>query len=212
MKNQKNQFVDQLLGQESMDSNLRADYEKRIANIVDRKIHWFPRLICALAALGGIIFSISLCIELFEPLQHGVGFIIKSSIFFLLVCVIFYTSWAAMTAIRGRSRFGSAPSVILGAVVVSGFFACLWSFLIFVLPTLNVLFHDKTELPIYNIWPIINLCMFLMIGFFGVLTAGVAVILHLLCKYHSQNRQKLLEIELAIVELAEKKASPTSSN
>ncbi len=214
MKNHKNQFVDQLLGQESIDSTLKAGYENHIADMVDRKIHWLPRAICAFIALGGIVFSASLCWELFEPFQHEeVEFIVKSSIFLLLICVVFYTSWAAIAAIRGKSRFGSAPSVILGAVVASGFFACLWSFLVFVFPKLIQLSHEKSDYPFTSdIWLIGSVCMFLMIGFFGVLTAGITFILHLLCKHHSQNRQKLLEIELAIVELAEKKANPASSN
>jgi hypothetical protein len=214
MKNHTNSFAEKLLGQESLDSNLRADYEKRIANMVDRKIHWLPRIICALAALGGIVFSISLGTEFFRPHEKGFNIIIKSSIFLLLICVVFYTSWAAMMAIRGRSRFGSVSSIILGAIVVSGFFICLWSFLIFIFPTLFQWFQGKTEQPFMSVMvmQISTVFMFLIMGFFGVLTAGVTFILHLLCKYHGQNHRKLLEIELALAELSEKKTNPLPSN
>jgi hypothetical protein len=213
MKNKNNQFADQLLGQESVDASIKAGYEKRIADMVDYKIHWLLRILCAVAALGGFVFSIFLCGEFLKPFQHDLKFIIKISIFLLMPCVVFYTKWAADVAIRGKSRFGSAPSVILGALVASGFFACLWSFLIFVLPKLMQLFHEKSEYPfVSDIWIIGTVCMFLIIGLFGVLTAGITFILHLLCKYHSQNHRKLLEIEMALAELSEKKANHSPSN
>ena len=212
MKNQNHSFAEKLIGQESMDSGLRTDYQKRIADMMDRKIHWLPRGIFGLIALGGIVYSVSLVWELFEPLESEVNFIIKGSIFFLLACVVFYTSWIAITAIRGKSRIGSTPSIISGVVIVTGFFAFLWSFLIFVLPRLMQLLHEKSDYPfVGDMWVIGTVCMLLIIGFFGVLTAGIVFMLHLLCKYHSRNHRKLLEIELALADLSEKKADSVSS-
>jgi hypothetical protein len=214
MNNQSNQFSEKLLGQETMDSRLKMDYQARIASMMNHKFHWLVRLVCGLLALGGVAFSILLCNDLFKPYrQSEVELIVKCGIFFLLVCVLFYTFWAAAAAIGGRSLFGSAPSVVLGAVIVTGFFACLWSFLIFVLPKLMQLYSSKSEYPFEsNIWLVGMVCMFLVMGFFGVLTAGVTIVLHLLCKYHGQNQRKLLEIELALAELSEKKTNLSPSN
>jgi hypothetical protein len=213
MNNQSNQFSEKLLGQETMDSQLKMDYQSRIASMMNRKSHWLVRLVFGLLALGGVVFSISLCVNLFKSYrQSEVELIVKCGIFFLLVCVLFYTFWAATAAIAGRSLFGSAPSVVLGAVIVTGFFVCLWSFLIFVLPKLMQLYSSKSEYPFEsNIWLVGMVCMFLMMGFFGVLTAGVTFVLHLLCKYHGQNQRKLLEIELAIADLVEKKNGAVSA-
>jgi hypothetical protein len=212
MNNQSNQFSEKLLGQETMDSQLKMDYQTRMASMTNRKSHWLVRLIFGLLALGGIVFSISLCINLFDSYrQSEVELIVKCGIFFLLVCVLFYTFWAAAAAIGGRSLFGSAPSVVLGAVIVSGFFACLWSFLIFVLPRLMQLYSSKSGYPFESdLWIVGTVCMFLIMGFFGVLTAGVTIVLHLLCKYHGQNQRKLLEIELALADMSEKKNGSVS--
>jgi hypothetical protein len=213
MKNQKNQFVDQLLRQESLDSSLKAGYEKCIADMVQCKIHWLTRTFYILAVLAGIVFSISLVRRFFEPNgNHFFAVTLKCSLICLFLCVAFYTCLAAAAAIRGNVPLGTATPVVLGAVVLSGFFLCQWFFMICILPIIYERKNTTGGGTANDAWIVGLGCMMIIITLFGVLTAGITFILHLLYKHYSQNRQKLLEIELAIVELAEKKATPAASN
>jgi hypothetical protein len=214
MKNQEKPFADQLLGQESVDLNLKAGYEKRVLDMVYGKVGWLTRTFYIVAALIGIVFSISLVVEIFEPMcNQDLMVIVKGSLICLFLCVAFYTCLAAAAAIRGNVPLGAAMPIVLGAVILSGFFVCLWLFMTFILPIVYEYSQHTAEVfPAKNAWIVGLVCMVIIFALFGVLAAGITFILHLLYKHHGQNRQKLLEIELAIVELAEKKAGPAVSN
>ena len=207
MNDKPNKLGDLLAGQETLDPQSQADYRRMVGAMMERKVHWLNRVLCGLIALAGAVFCVSLLAELFETgkCNNDVAFVIKFSLALLLLCVLFYTILAANVAIRGRARLGGTPAAIFGASVMAGFFICLWSFLMFVLPKLYELVMNKTNDAFTgNVWIMALVCMLLVIAFFGVLTAGIAFLIHLLYSQYSQNRQKLLEIELALAELSEK--------
>jgi hypothetical protein len=207
MNDKPNKLGDLLAGQESMNSQSQTEYRRMVGAMMERKVHWFNRVLCGLIALAGAVFCVSLLVELFESNRgdNDVAFVIKVSMILLLLCVLFYTMLIAGVAIRGRARLGGTPATIFGASVMAGYFIFLWSFLIFVLPKLHELVLNKTaDAFAGNVWVIGMVCMLLIIAFFGVLTAGITFLIHLLYSQYSQNRQKLLEIELALAELSEK--------
>jgi hypothetical protein len=207
MNDKSTKLGDLLAGQETLDPQSQADYRRLVGAMMERKVHWFNRVLCGLMALAGAVFCVSLLVELFESNRgdSDVSFVIKISMILLLLCVLFYTMIAANVAIRGRARLGGTPAAIFGATVMTGFFICLWAFLTFILPKLVQLASTDSKDPFTgNIWIISLVCMLLIIAFFGVLTAGITFIIHLLYSQFSSQRQKLLEIELALADLPEK--------
>ncbi len=205
MKNEKHTLRNHLLAQDDIDNQAHNQYERSLRRMIHRKMHWIWRLLCGLAALGGIAFAISLIHELCEPMHHDVEVFIKVGMGSLLLCVVFYTILIGVSAIRGTVRFGSVMPVVLGGVILSGFFICLWTFLIFVLPKLYELSQSQINASMGpDFWIIGMVCIFLFIGFFGVLTAGMTFIIHLLYKHYCHIQRKLLEIELAIADISEK--------
>jgi hypothetical protein len=207
MKTNENKLGDLLSGQEPVNSQTQTEYRRMVGAMMERKVHWFNRVLCGILALAGAVFCVSLLVELFESNRgdNDVAFVIKFSLILLLLCVLFYTMLIAGVAIRGRARLGGTPAAIFGAAVMAGFFICLWSFLMFVLPKLVELASNESSDPFAgNIWIISLVCRLLIIAFFGVLTAGISFLIHLLYSQFSSQRQKLLEIELALAELSEK--------
>jgi len=206
MNDKPNKLGDLLAGQESVNPQSQADYRRMVGAMMERKVHWFNRVLCGLISLAGAVFCVCLLAELFESNRGDEeSFIIKFSLALLLLCVLFYTILIANVAIRGRARLGGTPAAIFGATVMAGYFFFLWSFLMFVLPKLHELVTEKGGDPFAaNIWLISLVCMLLIIAFFGVLTAGITFLIHLLYSHFSAQRQKLLEIELALADLSEK--------
>jgi hypothetical protein len=211
MKNHNNSFTEKLLGQESVDSQFKSDYEKRIASIMDHKNHWLTRTFYVLVALVGILFSLSIVRGIFRLEENELDVFMKAGEICLLLCVAYYSCLAAAAAIRGNVPLRTVTPVILGAVVLSGFFFCMRFFWLYILPALSRFGHDATEgLPVLAAWSVAGCFMIIIMIMFGVLAVGVTFILHLLHKHHRQDRQKLLEIELALAELTEKKAGISS--
>jgi hypothetical protein len=213
MNDKSSKLGDLLAGQESENHRAQTDYRKMVRDLMERKIHGLSRVFWGLIALAGVVFCVSLVVELFESNigNHEVAFIVKFSMAVLFLCVLFYTNLAARIAIRGKVRPGGTPAAIFGASVMAGFFACLWLFLIFILPKLVQMFSGKPDNPvtdktveffIANLW-IGTTFMLLMIAFFGVVTAGISILIHLQHCHFSAQRQKLLEIELAVANLTE---------
>jgi hypothetical protein len=208
MNDKPNKLGDLLAGQETMNPQSQTEYRRMVGAMMERKVHWFNRVLCGLIALAGAAFCVSLLAELFESNRgdNDVAFVIKFSMILLLLCVLFYTMLIANVAIRGRARLGGTPAAIFGATVMAGFFICLWSFLMYILPKLVELASNNSKDPFAgNLWILALVCMLLIIAFFGVLAAGITFLIHLLYSQFSSQRQKLLEIELALAELAENK-------
>jgi hypothetical protein len=207
MNDKTNNLGDLLAGQETLDPQSQTEYRRMVGAMIERKVHWFNRVLCGILALAGAVFCVCLLAELFESNRgdEEVSFIIKFSLALLLLCVLFYTVLIANVAIRGRARLGGTPATIFGATVMAGYFFFLWSFLMFVLPKLHELVTEKAGDPFAaNVWIMALICMLLVIAFFGVLTAGITFLIHMLYSQFSSQRQKLLEIELALAELSEK--------
>ncbi len=211
MNDKQTKLGDLLAGQESVYPSAQTKYRQMVRDLMNRKAHGLIRAVCGLLALTGVVFCVSLLVELFERTRgnYDAIFIIKFSLALLLICVLFYTLLAAGVAIRGKVPLGGTPATIFGAVLLAGFFVCLWSFLSFPLPRLVQLAADEAGDPFAgNLWIISLVCMLILIAFFGILTAGMTFIIHLLYSHFSAQRQKLLEIELALAELSEKSTRP----
>ncbi|NLH15997.1 MAG: hypothetical protein GX455_05415 [Phycisphaerae bacterium] len=207
MNDKQTRLGDLLASQESANPNTLTSYRQIVRSLVDRKPHWLTRGVCGLLALTGVVFCVSLLVELFERTRgnYDAIFIIKFSLVLLLICVLFYTLLAAGVAILGKVPLGGTPATIFGAVLMAGFFVCLWSFLTFPLPRLVQLAADEASDPFTgNLWIISLVCMLILIALFGILTAGITFLIHLMYSQYGRTREKLLEIELALAELSER--------
>lgn len=205
MSDKPTKLGDLLAGQESTNTQSQTNYQQLVRDLMERKVHWLIRTLCGLTALAGAAFSVSLLLEIFGSMNNEVAVIIKLYMAFLLISVLFYSGLAAEIAVRGKIRLGSVPAAIFGALVLAGFFLSLWFFLTFILPKLVEMATNEAKEPFTgNLWIIALVCMLLIIAFFGVISAGITFIIHLLYSQFSSQRQKLLEIELALAELSEK--------
>lgn len=205
MSDKPTKLGDLLAGQESAGLKNQSNYQQLVRDLMERKVHWLIRALCGLIALVGAVFCVSLLVEIFETMNNEVAAIIKLYMAFLFISVLFYSGLAAEIAVRGKIRLGSVPAAIFGALVLAGFFLSLWFFLTFILPKLVELATNEAKDPFTgNLWIIALVCMLLIIAFFGVISAGITFIIHLLYSHFNSQRQKLLEIELALAELSEK--------
>lgn len=206
MNEKQTKLGDLLAGQESTNPQSQTNYRQLVRDLMNLKPHGLIRGLFGLFALAGVVFCVSLLVELFQRTRgnYDAIFIIKFSLALLLICVLFYTLLAARVAIRGKVPLGGTPATIFGAVLMAGFFVCLWSFLTFPLPRLVQLAKDEAGDPFAgNLWIISLVCMLILIALFGILTAGITFLIHLSYSQYGRNREKLLEIELAMSELSE---------
>ncbi len=186
MNKHKNNFHEQLLGAEKLNDTYRAKYEKEVKAMIEKKLTTIGRLWyvgLALLGIGIFVFFVTLIIVVPKELPILVRLI-------FVVAALFGLAWAGLALLIAKKgtfnlKFHPMIMAIMGYI-------CLCA-----LATLFLLlgseFPDKIKGIQFMVW----MLPFLIIAAVGLLSADIG-------HEHLKTREKLLEIECRLAELAEK--------
>lgn len=184
-KNNQN-FRDQLLGMESTSPGLKAKYEKEKQAMWEKKVTGWTKFGCIAGLIMGLFFFIFFGIFAIKappefPLWARSGFILGS--FFGLLFVIF-NGWQLK-----RGTIDLKTDDVGGA-------GLSWAFVV-IMGTIVLTFSHRLDNPIMAVKMIVSL-LFVLVG------VGVMLSKAFVQRSELNTREKLLEIEYHLAELAEK--------
>jgi hypothetical protein len=179
----------------------REEYQKLMQAIVSKKLSFLERIGFAALAIVGLLAALPFAELSFSKVGPGMEFVVRIVTIPGLVLAL---TWAVVTgwiAARGRFNMRTLPPRIAGIGIALGFFGVVLYLFVFIVP---VTMHDPTDArSIFGI-------QLSLIAFFFLVIVGLCVVLRLLYRIQFQTREKLLEIEYRIAELAEKVESKSA--
>jgi hypothetical protein len=173
----------------------REEYQKRMQAIVSRKLSFLERIGFAALAIVGLLAALPFAELSFSKVGSGMEFVVRIVTIPGLVLAL---TWAVVTgwiAAGGRFNLRTLPPRIAGIGIALGFFGIVLFMFVFIVP---ITMQDPTDAR-----SILGIQLSL-IAFFFLVIVGLCVVLRLLYRIQFQTREKLLEIEYRIAELAEK--------
>jgi hypothetical protein len=186
---------DRLLDVEKPNIANREEYQKRMQAIVSKKLSLLERLGFAALAIVGLLAALPFAELSFSKVGPGMEFVVRIVTIPGLVLAL---TWAVVTgwiAARGLFNLRTLPPRIAGIGIALGFFGVVLYLFVFIVP---ITMHDPTDArSIFGI-------QLSLIAFFFLIIVGLCVVLRILYRIQFQTREKLLEIEYRIAELAEK--------
>jgi hypothetical protein len=192
---------ERLVDAEKTNTTHREEYQKLMQAIVSRKLSFLERLGFAALAIVGLLTALPFAELSLSKIGSGMGFIVRIVTIPGLVLAL---TWAVVTgwiAARGLFNLRTLPPRIAGIGIALGFFGIVLFMFVFIVP---ITMQDPTDArSIFGI-------QLSLIAFFFLVVMGLCVVLRLLYRIQFQTREKLLEIEYRIAELAEKVESKST--
>ena len=190
-----------LLAMEKKDIDKKSEYEKQINAMVSKQLSFPARFGFAALAIVGLLFALPFAEMSFSKVGPGLEFIVRIVTIPGLVLAL---TWAVVTgwiAARGQFNLRTLPPRMAGLGIILGFFGIVLFLFIFIVP---ITLHKPTDASsIFGI-------QLSIIAFFFLVTIGLCVLLRILYRMQFQVREKLLEIEYRIAEIAEKDESESA--
>ncbi len=189
-------FRDRLLDMEKTSTNYREKYEKEVKAMFEKKLNYSWRVGFVALGLAGLLAAIPFA-ELASKRMGDETL----GLFIRLVTVpgaLLGLAWSVLmgwVAVKGKLNLRTQPARMAAIGVALGFFSTACFMFTFVVP---ITVENPTD---YRSILGIQLAL---IGFFLVVTIGICLILRIAYRTEFRTREKLLEIEYRIVELAEK--------
>ena len=192
-------FLNKLMSMESQNQEFKLKYEREVKAMLDKKLNALTRIVFALLAVFGLLITAIYAGYLFKHYgSDEVAFIFRLSVLPAVVLFFILSVLTGFLAIRGRTNItlksnaqylATAFGIVLGFAVITQFM------FMFVIP----LTRDN---PLD--WRSFLGTQMVFTLFFLLITLALCVILKKI--YHSEikTREKLLEIEYRLAELAEK--------
>ncbi len=189
-------FRDKLLELNKPNQSYKDKYEKEIKKMLEKKLNYLWRAGFGVLSILGLLTAI----PFFEMASSTIGqddlgffvFIVTISGLILALAWMILMGWIAFT---GRLNLRNQPAYMAGIGIAIGFFLMAHFMFIFVLPIAMI---EPTD---YRSICGIHLAL---LGFFFVVTIALCLIIRALYLVGFRTREKLLEIELHIADLAEK--------
>ncbi len=186
---------DRLLDIEKPNVANREEYQKRMQAIVSKKLSFLERLGFAALAIVGLLAALPFAELTFSKVGPGMEFVVRIVTIPGLVLALTWVVVTGLIAVRGLFNLRTLPPRIAGIGIALGFFGVVLYLFVFIVP---ITMHDPTDArSIFGI-------QLSLIAFFFLVIVGLCVVLRLLYRIQFQTREKLLEIEYRIAELAEK--------
>ncbi len=192
--NQSNKtFSEKLLEMEKPNTTYKEQFEQQLQTVLEKRLNYAWRVGLAILGIVGLLIAIP-CGEMAFSTRVGSGLALFVHIVYLSGMVL-ALSWAILmgwVAVRGKLNLRIQLSRIVTIGIALGFFFMLDFTGRFVLP----LARDENK-PVFG-------TLLVLIGFFFIVTFVLCLILRVLYRAEFKTREKLLEIEYRLAELAEK--------
>lgn len=192
---------DRLLDMEKPNVDNKEQYQKRMQAILSKKLSVLERLGFTALAIVGLLAALPFAELSLSKVGQGMEFVVRIVTIPGLALAL---TWAVVTgwiAAIGRFNLRTLPPRIAGIGIALGFFGVVLYLFVFIVP---ITMHDPTDArSIFGI-------QMSLIAFFFLVIVGLCVVLRLLYRIQFQTREKLLEIEYRIAELAEKVGSQSA--
>ena len=186
---------EKLLNMEKPNTAKLAEYQRQMQTILSKKLSLFGRVGFAALAIFGLVAALPFAELSFSNVGPGMKCVVRIVTIPGLVIAL---AWALLTgwiAASGRFNLRTLPPRIAGLGIALGFFGVVLYLFVFIVP---ITMHDPTDArSIFGI-------QISLIAFFFLVIVGLCIVLRLLYRIQFQIREKLLEIEYRIAELAEK--------
>jgi hypothetical protein len=196
MNESRQAFRDELLSMEKRNAIYKNKFEKEAQKMFEKKLSYIWRAGFAVLSIIGLLAFIPF-FELASSKMglEGLAIFVRTATVLGAVLSLAWMFLMGWIAIRGKLNLRTQPVHMAVIGIALGFFAVTHFMFTFVFP---ISLNYPTD---YR-----SICglQLALIGFFFVTTIGLCIILSFLCRTGLRNREKLLEIEYRILELAER--------
>lgn len=194
-------FRDKLMDMEKASVGSKQEYERQVQTMVEKKISRLWRVVFAALAVVGLLVALPFGGWAFSNVGCGMGCFLRIFIVSGFIVALLWAILMGWIAIRGRYNSMTQPPRIVGLGIVLGFF-CIVAFLfVYIIP---ITLHEPMDRR-----SILGIQLSIM-GFSFLVIVGLCVVLSVLYRTEFQTREKLLEIEYYIAELAERMEGKSS--
>lgn len=188
-------FRDKLLELNKPNQSYKGKYEKEIQKMLEKKLNYFWRAGFAILSVLGLLVAIPFVQLTFAKMGHNdLGMFVRPitiSGATLALVWMFLMGWIAVT---GNINLRNQPAYMATIGIAFGFFLILYLMLVFIFPRVLSESRDGSILGIHMA----------LIGFFFVVTIALCLIIRALYRVGFRTREKLLEIEYRLADLADK--------
>jgi hypothetical protein len=178
-------FRDKLLEMEKANHGYREKYEKEVNAMLEKKLTSFGRLVYLVAGLTALVLGVWYAIAGFR------GFI-GASVIARIVCILIAAISFAFAGLAGWTVKSNTIRLRVHPAAIAGM---IWALVVVML--LGLMSKGIRSEPIWAIQVVVYGIVFLMV-------ASLLMVLTCIRQSELKTREKLLEIEYRIVELAEK--------
>ena len=195
MNDEDTKMRDRLLDVEKTNIAHREEYKKYMQDMVSRKLSFLGRIGFAALAIVGLLAALPFAELTFSKVGQGMAFVIRIVTVPGLILALTWAVVMGWIAARGKFNLRTLPPRMAGLGIALGFFGVVLYLFVFIVP---ITMHDPTDArSIFGI-------QLSLIAFFFLVILALCVVLRILYRIQFQTREKLLEIEYRIAELAEK--------
>ena len=193
MTNQSNKtFSEKLLEMEKPNTTYKEQFEIQLQTALEKRLNYPCRIGLAILGVVGLLIAILCGQMVFSRISRELALFVRIVYLSGMVLTIAWAILMGWVAVRGKLNLRIQLSRIVTIGIALGFFFMLDFTGRFVLP----LARDENK-SIFG-------TLLVLIGFFFIVTVGLCLILRILYRTEFKTREKLLEIEYRIAELAEK--------
>lgn len=200
MNKSQQKFLGELLNVESQNPEYKLKYEREVKIMLEEKLNLLTRIVFGLLALFGLFITINYLVYLFKHygFNDEIRFFYTLSVLPAVLLFFILSIMSGFLAARGRTNmtlkskghyFATAFGIFLGFAVI------IELIYMFIIPKVR-------ENPL-DVRPILGTQFFLIL-FFLLVISVLCVILKKIYTSELKTREKLLEIEYRIAEIAEK--------
>jgi len=191
--NQSNKtFSEKLLEMEKPNTTYKEQFERQVQAVFEKRLNYAWRVGLLLLSVAGLLIAIPCGEMAFSRMSNELALFVRAVYISGMVLAIAWAILMGWVAVRGKLNLRIQLSRIVTIGIALGFFFMLDFTGRFVLP----LARDENK-SIFG-------TLLVLIGFFFIVTVGLCLILRILYRTEFKTREKLLEIEYRLAELAEK--------
>ena len=163
--------------------------------MLEKKLNYFWRAGFAILSIMGLLVAITFLKLAFSKMGHkDLGMFVRTVTVSGAALALAWMSLTAWIAATGKLNLRNQPARMAAIGIALGFFLTLYLMLVFIFP---IALNESTDSSIIGIH-------LSLIGFFFIVIIALCLIISALYRVESKTREKLLEIEYRLADLADK--------